>query len=444
MSRKRSGSITRRLLVASLTTFPLLLALTGIAIDRAHTSSLLKAEYDRLRLQFFGLLGGIEWQEGHLVMSERLQESRFTQFRSGLYATIASDTGQPLWRSLSSESLKLPAPEVPQRAGLAVITSIDINDKPHFSYRYLAIWENDNGGETPLLFSIYSDKSSLLGELNRFRQQLAIWLGSVLIFAIILSAGILYWGLRPLRKLAEDLADLERGDKIALDDAYPRELHGVTRNLNQLLEKEQKQRERYRNTLADLAHSLKTPLAVLRSEDLGQHDRREQLQRMEHIVAYQLQRAVGTGQHSMLRKVPIGPLLNRLGATLVKVYRDKSIDLSVNVTDDLRVAIDEQDCMELFGNLLDNACKACRERVSISCTTSDTRIEIAIEDDGPGIPEESRTTLLRRGQRGDQYGAGQGIGLAVVRDIIESYDANISIAESRALGGAKFCLTLPR
>lgn len=444
MPQKRPGSITRRLLVASLTTFPLLLALTGVAIDRAHTSSLLKAEYDRLRLQFFGLLGGIEWQEGHLVMSERLQESRFTQFRSGLYATIASDTGKPLWRSLSSESLKLPAAEVPQRAGQAIITSVSINNKPHFNYRYLAIWENDNGGETPLLFSIYSDKTTLLGELNRFRQQLAIWLGSVLVFAIVLSAIILYWGLRPLRKLAQDLADLERGDKIALDDAYPRELHGVTENLNQLLEKEQKQRERYRNTLADLAHSLKTPLAVLRAEDLSHHDRREQLQRMENIVAYQLQRAVGTGQHGLLRKVDLAPLLHRLGATLVKVHRDKSIQLTVNVADDLRIAIDEQDSMELFGNLLDNACKACQARVTVSASVSDTRVELAIEDDGPGIPEENRDTLLQRGQRGDQYGAGQGIGLAVVRDIIESYNADISITASATLGGARFVLTLPR
>lgn len=443
MPRKHPGSITRRLLVASLTTFPLLLALTGVAIDRAHNSSLVKAEYDRLRLQFFGLLGGIEWQEGHLIMSERLQESRFAQFRSGLYGSIASNTGKPLWRSASSESLKLPEAVVPKQAGQAVISSVDINGKPHFHYRYLAIWENENGGETPLLFSIYSDKSTLLAELSQFRQQLAIWLGSVLVFAIILSSGILYWGLRPLRQLAQDLADLERGDKFALDDVYPRELRGVTSNLNQLLEKEQKQRERYRNTLADLAHSLKTPLAVLRSEELGAEDRREQLQRMDNIVSYQLQRAVGIGQHSMLRKVMIAPLLSRLCATLTKVHRDKAIDFQIAVDANTRVAIDEQDGMELFGNLLDNASKACRSTVKIqSRVVGHQLVEICIEDDGSGIAEADRAKLLQRGQRGDQYGAGQGIGLAVVRDIIESYNADIAISTSAELGGAKFVLTL--
>jgi two-component system sensor histidine kinase PhoQ len=443
MARKHPGSITRRLLFASLTAFPLLLLLTGVAIDRAHTNSLLKAEYDRLKLQFFGLLGAMEWQEGHLVMSERLQEARFTQFRSGLYGVVSSDTGKPLWRSMSSESLKLPEVVIPHRAGQAIHDSVVIEDKAHFSYRYLAIWENEQGGETPLLFSLYVEKTPFLAEQRRFQQQLTIWLGSVLIVAIVLSAAILYWGLRPLRRLAEDLAKLERGDQLALGDNYPRELLAITSNLNQLLDKEQKQRERYRNTLGDLAHSLKTPLAVLRAQDLSSEDRREQLQRMEHIVAYQLQRAVGSGQHSLLRKLDVKPLLNRLCASLNKVYRAKTILFTVEVDASIKIAMDEQDSMELFGNLLDNACKACVQHIHISTREEQQRIQILLEDDGPGISEAQRCELLKRGQRGDQYGTGQGIGLAVVRDIIESYDAQIEISQSNKLGGAKITLTLP-
>jgi two-component system, OmpR family, sensor histidine kinase PhoQ len=440
---KRPGSITRRLLFAILFTFPLLLILTGIAIDKAHTNSLLKAEYDRLRLQFFALLGAMEWQEGHLIMGDRLQEARFNQFRSGLYGEVSSDTGKPLWQSLSSDSLELPVVSDPPKPGQAVHSETIVDGEALFLYRYLAIWESESGLDIPLLFSIYAAKAPFAAEQHRFQQQLAIWLGLVLALSMALSVVVLYWGLRPLRQLAKDLASLERGDRLTLGDAYPRELTGVTSNLNQLLSKEQKQRERYRNTLADLAHSLKTPLAVLRSEDLSAPDRREQLQRMENIVAYQLQRAVGSGKHNLLTKLPLRPLLERLATSLKKVYRTKNPDIQITLDSSTKLAMDEQDCMELFGNLLDNACKACQTRVVVSGHVADGIARIEIDDDGEGINEQQRETLLQRGKRGDQYDAGQGIGLAVVRDIIESYDATIDIAQAEDLGGARVILALP-
>src|SRR5690554_4994 len=158
MAQRRPGSITRRLLIASLTAFPLLLLLTGIAIDRAHYSSLVKAEHERLKLQFFSLLGAMEWQQGTLEVSERLQEPRFSQFRSGLYARVTQLGAQPLWQSPSADSVQLPTPGPPPGPGQALIDEIMIAGQPHFLYRYLAIWEG-HSDDIPLLFSIYADKT---------------------------------------------------------------------------------------------------------------------------------------------------------------------------------------------------------------------------------------------------------------------------------------------
>ena len=422
---------------------PVLLGVTGIAIDRAHTSSLISAEQEQLRLQFFGLLGALEWQDDEFEMGDRLKEPRFWQFRSGLYAEIRRRDGSIIWRSVSSDTLTLPAPQNMPRSGQELFGETQINKAPFFTFHYHAIWETDDENEVPLLFSLYAQQSTLLNERNNFRSQISLWLALVLIISSVVSAIILYWGLRPLRQLAKDLLRLEQGETLQLSDTYPRELQGITHNLNQLLNKEKKQRERYRNTLADLAHSLKTPLAVLKSGSADSQVIDEQISRMDNIINYQLKRAVSSGKQSLSSKTTIRLLINRLNQSLEKVYRDKALQFNNLLPANLMLAVDEQDAMELFGNLLDNASKACQQQILISATQSARLCHIIIEDDGPGIEESQRQTLLQRGLRGDQYGQGQGLGLAIVRDIIDSYEGDISF-DASSLGGLKITLTLPR
>jgi two-component system sensor histidine kinase PhoQ len=442
MSRQRASSITRRLIIASLTLMPLLLGLTGVAIDRAHTNSLISAQQEQLRLQFFGLLGAIEWQDGQIDMGDRLKEPRFWQFRSGLYAEIRSREGEPLWRSVSSDTLTLPTPTIMPRSGREMFGEADIAKLPYFSFHYHAIWETEEDAELPLLFSLYSPKSQLLNEQNNFRRQLLLWLGLVLIFSLLVTAYILYWGLRPLRDLARDLRRLEHGETIQLRPDYPRELRGITHNLNQLLDKEKKQRERYRNTLADLAHSLKTPLAVLKSDNPSPKALSEQVERMDNIINYQLKRAVISSQQQLGNKTNLHSLIERLRHSLEKVYRGKHIVYDNQLLNSLALAIDEQDALELFGNLLDNACKACRGSIRISAELTGRQCEIHIEDDGLGINVEQRQLLTNRGMRGDQYGQGQGLGLAIVKDILNSYGGTLQFSDS-TLGGVRATAQLP-
>jgi two-component system sensor histidine kinase PhoQ len=443
MALQYNQSITRRLIIASLSLMALLLGATGIAIDRAHKASLISAEQDQLRLQFFGLLGAIEWQDGEIDMGDRLKEPRFWQFRSGLYAQIRLRDGTPLWQSVSSETIPLPPPESIPRSGQELFSEINVDKAAFFVFQYHAIWETEDKRDVTLLFSLYSSQTVLLNELKKFQNQMILWLGLVLSISLIVTALILYWGLRPLRDLAMDLKLLEQGSTGKLHPNYPRELQGITHNLNQLLDKEKKQRERYRNTLADLAHSLKTPLAILKGCDTKDAVTIEQINRMDNIINYQLKRAVSSGQQNLSERIQLRPLIIRLNNTLTKVYRDKALYFQLSLDAEQTVAIDEQDAMELFGNLLDNACKACRNTISIRCQTNGDHNVIYIDDDGAGISLESRENLLERGIRGDQYGQGQGLGLAIVGDIIDSYQGAISFKDS-SLGGVCAEISLPK
>lgn len=436
MSRaNRPYSLTGRLLVAMLVAMPVLLAFTGVAIDRAHTSSLLKAEQDRMRLQFFGLLGAVEWRNDSLEMGERLQEPRFWQFRSGLYARIAIPGGETLWQSLSSDTINLPTETRPPEAGEERFDTTVVDGSPSFRFLYHVVWEDEDGTTTPLLFSLYTDQQPLNAEQQQFRWRLFLWMSLALLLFLVISGGILIWGLRPLRQLARDLHQLERGASDTLADNYPRELRGITANLNLLLDKEQRQRQRYRNTLADLAHSLKTPLAVLRGTT-DPAERAEQLDRMDRIISYQLKRAVSSGQQGLRQRTPLLPLLDRLCRTLDKVYRDKAPQITIDVAEGLTAPIDEQDAMELFGNLLDNACKACRRKINVSAQQQGNEVVVMVDDDGEGISQEQAEQITARGKRGDQYGQGQGLGLAIVRDIADSYKAKLGFEKS-PLGGCR-------
>ena len=444
----RRSSISRRLLLAMSLSMPVLLGLTGLAIDRAYHSSLIKSEENRLKAQFFSLLGAVEWNGDGFDASDRLKEPRFWQFRSGLYADIRGLEGDAYWQSLSADTMQLPgipADRDAPRFGQELYGDVLIEQQPFFYYRYYALWETDAGRDIPIRFSIYASKQAMLRELGQFRRQLALWLSLVALVSVALVSALQFWGLKPLRKLARELRQLERGNALQLSDNYPDELRGITQNLNQLLDKEKRQRERYRNTLGDLAHSLKTPLAVLQNDQLGANSQREQLQRMDDIIRHQLRRAVSGNMGKLGQKTPLLPVLERLRRTLLKVYGDKSLAIELDIADNPGVAVDEDDLLELLGNLLDNACKACRSTVSVHGLPlrPGQALQLTINDDGAGLAASEIVELMDRGRRGDQYGQGQGLGLAIVRDIADSCEIRFEFISRDEAGGGCVRLYLP-
>lgn len=447
--RKAPNSLAQRLLLASLICLPLYLAATGWFLAQAFETSQLDSAQERMRVQFYSLVGALEINADSIRISPHTGDPRLRQLNSGLYAVIAKPQGELLWQSPSSEGMDLSqnllTADNPPAAGVERFQALT-SSTPFLRFQFQTTWETEDGEDIPLVFTILETQTALRAELSAFLRQLWFWLGSAALLLTAAQAAILRWGLRPLRQLALDLRDLELGRRAALPERYPIELQPLATNLNQLLQREQQQRERYRNTLADLAHSLKTPLAVLRQAAASDAPERElldeQIGRMDQLIGYQLQRAVASGPHHLQQRVLLRPLVTKLINTFSKVYFDKQPQFNIAIAADCLCRGDESDLLEVLGNLLDNACKACRSRIDISAEAGERWLLISVEDDGPGVPPDQRERIQQRGQRADSYQPGQGIGLAVAVDILDSYGAELDIGASR-LGGARFTIRWP-
>lgn len=258
-----------------------------------------------------------------------------------------------------------------------------------------------------------------------------------------------WWSLRPIEALAREVRELEEHHREQLNPETTRELTSLVRNLNRLLKSERERYDKYRTTLTDLTHSLKTPLAVLqstlrsmRSEKLSVSEAEpvmlEQISRISQQIGYYLHRASMRGSGVLLSRElhPVAPLLDNLTSALNKVYQRKGVTISLDISPEISFVGEQNDFVEVMGNVLDNACKYCLEFVEISARQTDDYLHIVVEDDGPGIPHSKRDLVFDRGQRVDTLRPGQGVGLAVAREITEQYDGRIVAGES-LLGGAR-------
>ncbi len=261
----------------------------------------------------------------------------------------------------------------------------------------------------------------------------------ILVFPLLMVAA--RWSLKPIGTLARDLKQLETGKRENLSPNQPIELGALVRNLNLLLNLERQRSTRYHTTLSDLTHSLKTPLAVLQStlrslRGAGEAAMVEaepimldQISRISQQVGYYLNRSTLKADHHILSRElhSVPGLLDGLSLALNKVYQSKGVSISLDISPEMTFYGDKDDFMEVLGNILDNACKYCLEFISISARHHKSKLHIFVDDDGPGIPESKREIIFQRGQRADTLRPGQGIGLAVVRDILEGYEGEIII-----------------
>ena len=432
-------SLNLRLLIATTITLAVFLGSAGLILDRAFQSSTRTALEYRLQGQVYSLLGAADLDaEDRLYLPEALPEARYAQPGSGLYALVSDSDGRELWRSLSALDLPLGSFAV-LAVGVSAFGETAINNYGKmFVYRFTVAWERESGGANTYMFTVLESQVSYLAEVAAFRHTLWLGLGLASGLLLLVQGSILAWSLAPLRRVVEEIKAVETGRQQTLANDYPREISALTRNLNTLLVNERRQLERYQHTMADLAHSLKTPLAVLWGWFEGAHsagdaeEMRGQLERMRAIIDYQL------GRHSASRQtfaqpVAIAPAIEKILGSLHKVYRDKTIIDHISLDPDLVFYGSEGDLLEILGNLLDNACKYCHREIWLTARkipgVARDGLEIAIEDDGPGIADSVRRRVLERGIRLDTRQEGQGIGLAVVHEIIAAYGGRLEIDE---------------
>jgi len=252
------------------------------------------------------------------------------------------------------------------------------------------------------------------------------------------------------------LSRVRRGVSDRLSGTHPPELQQITDSINGLIESEYTHLDQSRNTLSDLAHSLKTPLAVLRSRlDSGaDHDQLRaevaaQVQRMTEMVSYQLSRAARSGHALFSAPIAIEPRAEEIVASLEKVYISKGVFCEFDVDPGASFYGELGDLQELLGNLLENAFKWSVQRVLLTVKVDPAAanrrpgVLMAVEDDGPGVPLENVEHLLQRGVRGDERVHGHGIGLAIVQDIVRAYRGDLKVERSTELGGARFAVHFP-
>jgi two-component system sensor histidine kinase PhoQ len=447
---RSSPSLQTRLL---LTLAVLLLAAAAIAawsLESLYRNLGLQALEDVLDAQVIALISTADIDaEGRLV-PQNLAEPRLATPGSGLYAEIVGSRGS--WRSPSAlgSGLNLAAEPLP---GERRLEHAELADGTRILGLSLGIrWDPLEGQARD--FVIRAAQSLEPWHQQMLRVRTGLITGSFLLGLLLLGglAIALRVSLKPLRRLEGEIVDIEAGRRDSLGAEWPRELSGVTGNLNALLIGERKRLERYRTTLGNLAHSLKTPLAAMRGLiESGQAEPKSltpQLDRMQSIVQHQLKRAVFGGSGATLTDMPVQEPLEQLRAALSKVYADKGVRATLAVAPGTAYPIDAGDFLELAGNLMDNACKYCRTAIAVRATPWTAAgwrrpgLVLDVEDDGSGIPPAERSRVLERGARADESVAGQGIGLTVAREIAAAYSGTIEIGESR-LGGARISLRLP-
>jgi two-component system sensor histidine kinase PhoQ len=443
-------SLSNRLLLAVSIVLTAFLGLSAFSLNNAFQTSAENEQHKRLKNYVYTILSSAEFSDdGHVTMSDQFTEPDFLTPNSGLYAQIISGR-EIVWQSRSSLGLFIALPEHPGPSNEYLSVIQLHNGIKLLNLAYGITWENDHGHKVDYTINISEDLSAIQKQKAGFQRSLWYWLGGTGLVLLIAQAFILRWGLRPLHDVTIDLHRIESGDKARLEDNYPKELCQLTHNINTLLDHEQLRRERYKNSLADLAHSLKTPLSVFRGELDSSHELaelkecgHEQLERINAIVEYQLQRASTEGKSNLLAPVSLAEIIYKLLGTLDKVYSQKGVQCQCEIENDVYIHADKDDMYELLGNLLENAYKYCNNQTSIILQTVGNHIQIRIDDDGNGIPAHAQEEILKRGKRMDTQVEGQGIGLAIASDIIEAYHGEILLLDSY-LGGAKFIVKLPK
>jgi two-component system, OmpR family, sensor histidine kinase PhoQ len=432
-----------------------ILALDYVFRDMTHT-----AMRERLEVQLIALITASEEDSsGGLRPSTQHVEAtvRFNTPGSGLYGEIMRSDGYPSWRSISltGTGLTFSTPKQYGEPLFGQLTNADGSNVLALSRRLE--WQFDNGATRSFVYSVAEDLGPYYAQLNGFRGRLFGWFGALMLLLLGAIAILVRRLLAPLRRVEREIEAIEVGEMTELGSGYPRELLGVATNLNTLLRGERERLARYRNTLGNLAHSFKTPLAVMRNlltsesvRDLpAAQQLDEQVGRMNDIVNYQLKRAAASGGTGLgTAPVNVAEAVGALRGALLKVYVDRDLHCTLVVADDALFYGDREDLQEIAGNLLDNAFKWARREIRLTVTALSAAnarrdgLIMLFEDDGPGIPEARRSQVLERGARLDERVSGQGIGLSVVRELVGLNGGTIEIGVSE-LGGARIEVRLP-
>lgn len=414
------------------------LLLTGIAINTALEHYTEQAEEQRLQGISYSLLAASEVNDQGILDIElqTVAETRLRQPESGLSSFVINNDGETVWESISHQPPNI-KPRLQAETGQWLFNTQQF---PHLAFGFE--WVDHNEHSHRFTLHVQDQKSPLFTQKQSFARKL--WTGLAIAAGLLLAVllGLFSWGLSPLEKVVKQLGNIKEGKQQRLNNAVPKEIQPLTDSINRLLHQQLERQKRYKNAVSDLAHSLKTPLAVLKTQiPSSALEQQEQLSRIDQIVSYQLQRASLDSTHSLRASIVLNKGIERTINALTKVYADKNIQFLFQSSTEITYPIDQGDWLELCGNLLDNAAKFAETQIQVELRQDHTAVYFTVDDDGPGFPEQANA-LLNRGKRADSLSPGQGIGLAMVREIVHIHQADILLTASPT-GGASVQITLP-
>ena len=394
-----------------------------------------------LRKESENLLVALVRGPSGLQLDERRVSAAYQRPFSGYYFRI--DFEQGTWRSRSLWDLDMPKPAAP---GLS-----DSHELGPEGQQLLALRADYRRLGQNITISVAQDYSPVRESFRRL-QQIGLGMGLVaLLLVLVLQRITVTRSLRPLERARQQIAQLQQGQRSQLDAEVPSELAPLVGQINHLLSHTEDSLRRSRNALGNLGHALKTPLAVLlslasseRLKDLPEvrTQLREQLEQIQQRLARELNRARLAGDALPGAQFDCDAELPGLLATLGMIHGEGLL-LTRDVPPGLLLPWDREDFLELLGNLLDNACKWADSEVRLGIEHTEDGYRVWVDDDGPGIPESQRLQVLERGSRLDEQVDGHGLGLGIVRDIVDAWGGVLALLES-PLGGLRVSIELPR
>ncbi len=438
-------SITSRLVAGTSLVLAVFVVLVAVSVSWSVHQRAQTARFDRLQGLIYGILGATDITHSSLLVvnSQALPDPRLNQPTSGLYAELVDNTGQRLWQSASSASW-LPE-SLPRPIGDWLFDTLEHPEKSTLHRLQLSTaWEFDDGRELPFTVQVVDDADSLDSQLKRFDQTLWATLLASAAGLLVLQFLVLRQSLKPLHAIGDEVASIEAGSRDSLSEDVPQELESLTSGLNALLRSERERHAQYRHLLDDLAHSLKTPLSVLRN--LAEPDKPdgkiilEQASLMQGSIERHVQRANLRSPRYLAPSINLRPLVERMAASLGKLYERSDLEFRLSLDPDFMVRMDEADLFEVLGNVLENACKYGARQITVS-DRADQRC-LTIDDDGPGFPDIRLEQLLQRGVRADSQTAGSGMGLAAAQQLMAAYGGRLEPDHAPG-GGARVRLWFP-
>ena len=444
--RRRTGSLTRRMIVIAAVWIVALLLIGGFALDRVLKRSIVDSFDNQLAFVLNSMIASSEiGPDGEVHFNRPPADQRFVEPYSGLYFQI-SGAGADTFpsRSLWDRRLRVSNSHNDIRPHLYDSGEFGPDEPLRIAERDVVL----PASNVRWRFQVAQSRETINKQIHQLRRTLIRSFTALGVGLLLLAALQTFYGLWPLRRVRNEVAAIRSGDKTRIGQDFPAEIRPLTEEINQLLAHSEEQAEEARRHAGNLAHALKTPLTVITnaatadSPDLDATVIRES-GAMRRQIDHHLARARAIGRRASAHaRAIVWESLEAVERAVSRLYEDVTVDIAGN--HQAQVRVERQDLDEMLGNLVENAAKYGGGRVFVTVEPKGQSVDIIVEDDGPGIPEERRGELFKRGARLDTTGKpGTGLGLAIVRDVAEIYGGGIHLEESEDLGGLLVRLTLP-